>query len=219
MSCLLLLVFSSEQQVPIRLICTYVGPSTLWLDGYDKREMETNRSPPPACNLVSLAEQLHISAEKPTPSLRLRCFVSCSAVLSSRAVWRANAKLVRIFLASQSLSDTPYRFNKDTLRTSHSRTLGLKSGQYKPSPNPASRAPDLFGQSFFFGQKISGGREARHAGPGDVLIFRGRPEGGQAEGGALAVAHRSPDTVEGQRRLVLTIDVGDLTSSIGQGRA
>lgn len=59
-------------------------------------------------------------------------------------------------------------------------------------------------------QKISGGREARHARPGDVLIFRGQPEGGRVEGGAIGVAHRSPDTMEGQRRLVLTMDVGDL---------
>eukprot|EP00903_Cladosiphon_okamuranus_P008883 g8505.t1 len=96
-------------KVPIRLICTYVGPSTEWLDGYDKREMETNRSPPPACNL-----------------------------------------------------------------------------------------------------KIRDGREARHARPGDVLVFRGQPEGGPVQGGAFGVAHRSPDTVEGQRRLVLTMDAGDL---------
>eukprot|EP00752_Nemacystus_decipiens_P016173 g14466.t1 len=96
-------------KVPIRLICTYVGPSTVWLDGYDRHEMERNRSPPPACNL-----------------------------------------------------------------------------------------------------KISGGRETRHARPGDVLIFRGQPEGGPTKDGAFGVAHRSPDTVKGQRRLVLTMDVGDL---------
>ncbi|CAM9600282.1 unnamed protein product [Ectocarpus fasciculatus] len=99
-------------KVPIRLICTYVGPSTEWLDVYDKWEMENNRSMPPECNL-----------------------------------------------------------------------------------------------------KISGRREARRARPGDVLIFRGKPQGGFAKGGggggAFAVAHRSPDTLEGQRRLLLTLDAGD----------
>ncbi|CAM9824287.1 unnamed protein product [Ectocarpus sp. 12 AP-2014] len=98
-------------KVPIRLICTYVGPSTEWLDVYDKWEMENNRSMPPACNL-----------------------------------------------------------------------------------------------------KISGGREARRARPGDVLIFRGKPQGGLTKSGgsgAFAVAHRSPDTVEGQRRLLLTMDAGE----------
>ncbi|CAM9695481.1 unnamed protein product [Scytosiphon promiscuus] len=100
-------------KVPIRMICTYVGPSTEWLDGYDRGEMENNRSLPPACNL-----------------------------------------------------------------------------------------------------KISGGREGQRANPGDVLIFKGRPEGSPARGGsgARAVAHRSPDTVEGQRRLVLTMDVGNIIS-------
>ncbi|CAB1098843.1 unnamed protein product [Ectocarpus sp. CCAP 1310/34] len=99
-------------KVPIRLICTYVGPSTEWLDAYDKWEMENNRSMPPACNV-----------------------------------------------------------------------------------------------------KISGGREAQRARPGDVLIFRGKPQGGLTKGGgsgAFAVAHRSPDTVEGQRRLLLTMDAGEL---------
>ncbi|CAN0507566.1 unnamed protein product [Ectocarpus sp. 12 AP-2014] len=102
-------------KVPIRLICTYVGPSTEWLDVYDKWEMENNRSMPPACNV-----------------------------------------------------------------------------------------------------KISGGREARRARPGDVLIFRGKPQGGLAKGdgsGAFAVAHRSPDTVEGQRRLLLTMDAGELITT------
>ncbi|CBJ48457.1 conserved unknown protein [Ectocarpus siliculosus] len=102
-------------KVPIRLICTYVGPSTEWLDVYDKWEMENNKSMPPACNL-----------------------------------------------------------------------------------------------------KISGGREARRARPGDVLIFRGKPQDGLAKGGgsgAFAVAHRSPDTVEGQRRLLLTMDAGELVTT------
>lgn len=52
-----MLSIHSARQVPIRLICTYVGPSTEWLDGYDKQEMENNRSLPPACNLVSQADR------------------------------------------------------------------------------------------------------------------------------------------------------------------
>lgn len=44
--------FTLIKQVPLRLICTYVGPSTVWIDGYDRREMEQNRSLPPACNEV-----------------------------------------------------------------------------------------------------------------------------------------------------------------------
>lgn len=47
-----------ERQVPLRLICTYVGPSTDWLDAYEKRAMEHNRSPPPACNEVRCAALL-----------------------------------------------------------------------------------------------------------------------------------------------------------------
>ena len=60
-------------------------------------------------------------------------------------------------------------------------------------------------------QGISGGREARHAKAGDVLIFRGQ-QGGQGSD-AVGVAHRSPDMVEGQRRLVLTMDVGDIIAA------
>lgn len=65
-----------------------------------------------------------------------------------------------------------------------------------------------------FRQKISGGREAQHATPGDVLIFRGQPVGVAIESEAFGVAHRSPDMVEGQRRMVLTMDVGDLRGSV-----
>lgn len=50
---------------------------------------------------------------------------------------------------------------------------------------------------------------AHKARVGDVLIFRGQPEGLDAVG----VAHRSPDMAEGQRRLVLTMDVGDIRAA------
>ncbi|CAM9811166.1 unnamed protein product [Sphacelaria rigidula] len=95
-------------KVPLRLICTYVGPSTEWVDGYGQREMDQNRSPPSACNV-----------------------------------------------------------------------------------------------------KISGGREVRHANTGDLLIFRGKQPRAAAD--MRAVAHRSPDMDKDQRRLVLTIDIGDIT--------
>lgn len=45
-----------SRQVPLRLICTYAGPSTEWLYGYDRWEMERNRTAPPACNLVRDAD-------------------------------------------------------------------------------------------------------------------------------------------------------------------
>lgn len=56
-------------------------------------------------------------------------------------------------------------------------------------------------------QRISLRREARRATAGDVLIFRGQVKGATD---TRAVAHRSPDMHEGQRRLVLTADVGNL---------
>ncbi|CAN0191578.1 unnamed protein product [Ascophyllum nodosum] len=61
-------------------------------------------------------------------------------------------------------------------------------------------------------QEISGGLEVRRAGEGDVLIFRGQPP---QSTGPIGVAHRSPDMEEGQRRLVLTIDIGDITWASG----
>lgn len=58
-------------------------------------------------------------------------------------------------------------------------------------------------------QKIGIGREVQHANTGDVLFFRGQIEG---TADARAVAHRSPDMSDGQRRLVITLDIGDVTS-------
>lgn len=60
------------------------------------------------------------------------------------------------------------------------------------------------------GQKISGGVEARRANEGDVLIFRGQPPQSTEP---VGVAHCSPDMEEGQRRLVLTMDIGDTTTA------
>lgn len=59
-------------------------------------------------------------------------------------------------------------------------------------------------------QKISGGRKAQHASTGDLLIFRGQQPNAPTD--RRAVAHRSPDMSKGHRRLVLTIDISDITT-------
>ncbi|CAM9146427.1 unnamed protein product, partial [Choristocarpus tenellus] len=105
-----------QDKVPVRLICTYVGPCTEWLNGYDSHHMVNNRSPPQICN-----------------------------------------------------------------------------------------------------KEISRGRPSLQATPGDVLLLRGHEQSWSIgelstihnEHRIPGVAHRSPDLEEGQRRLVLTMDIGD----------